>query len=237
MSVTYEPHIIRHLKQLSKAPLLPRAHVEYLQKMKDSGFEPRVIYDIGACVLHWTHEAAKIWPEAKIIVFDAFEACTHVYEDEKYDYHVGVLSDKDDNIVKFYENPQLPCGNSYYRELGFDNGLHFPESCALEKVTKTLDTVVRERNFPLPDLIKIDVQGAEKDIIAGAPNTLAHAQHLIVEMQRVNYNDKAPKVQETMPYIESLGWECVTPLFCDNGPDGDYHFSRGTQWGTKGCEA
>lgn len=214
----------QHLKRLSQIRGLPQAHIEYLHSLKQSGVEPRVIYDIGACVLHWTHEANKIWPAAQIIVFDAFEDCAFLYEEEQFDYHAGVLSHTDGNIVKFYQNNMLPGGNSYYRE----NSAVFPESCAIEKVTSRLDTVVKARNFPLPDLIKIDVQGAEKDIIAGAKNTLANVQHLIVEMQRVDYNAGAPKVQETLPYIESLGFKCVAPLFCDNGPDGDYHFVKAT---------
>lgn len=219
-------YIKKHLKELSRHHVLPQAHKDYLQKLKQSGFEPRVIYDIGSCVLHWAHEANKIWPAADIICFEAFDDCAFLYEEEQFDHHMGVLSDRDGTIVKFYQNELLPGGNSYYREIGCDNGRHFPEDKYVEKTTSKLDTIVKNRKFPLPDLIKIDVQGAEKDIIAGAVETLAHAQHLIVEMQCVNYNDKAPKVDETRPFIESLGWRCVTPLFCDNGPDGDYHFTK-----------
>lgn len=212
----------QHLRQLSQIRGMPQAHIEYLKKLKQDGVEPRVIYDIGACVLHWTHEAKKIWPAAEIIVFDAFDQCAFLYEEEQFDYHTGVLSHTDGNIVKFYQNEMLPGGNSYYRE----NSACFPESCAIEKVTSTLDTIVKARNFPLPDFIKIDVQGAEKDILQGAIDTLATVEHLIVEMQRVDYNAGAPKVTETLPYIESLGFKCIVPLFCDNGPDGDYHFRK-----------
>jgi FkbM family methyltransferase len=224
--LTPSPEVKRHLKQLSRSNPLPTPHLNYLNKLKQSGFEPRVIYDIGACVLHWANAASTVWPAAEIIVFEAFEACSFLYEEEQFDYHMGVLSKTDGDIVQFYQNEQLPGGNSYYREVGCDNGKHFPESCAISKVTSTLDTIVKTRNFPLPDLIKMDVQGAEMDVIMGAQNTLQHTQHLIVEMQRVNYNDGAPKVEVTRPYIESLGWKCITPLFCDNGPDGDYHFSK-----------
>lgn len=214
----------KHLKQLSQIRGLPQAHTDYLRRLKESGVEPRIIYDIGACVLHWTHEANKIWPDAEIIVFDAFEECAFLYKEEHYKYHAGVLSHTDGSVVKFYQNNLLPGGNSYYRE----NSACFPESCAIEKITSTLDTVVRTRKFPLPDFIKIDVQGAEKDILIGASSTLKNVHHLIVEMQRVDYNAGAPKVDETLPYIESLGFKCIAPLFCDNGPDGDYHFARNT---------
>jgi hypothetical protein len=85
---------------------------------------------------------------------------------------------------------------------------------------------VEENDFPLPDLVKIDVQCSEKYIIAGGLNTISHAKHLIVELQSIEYNEGAPNVDETLPYIESLGWKCTAPLFCNNGPDGDYGFTR-----------
>ena len=87
-----------------------------------------------------------------------------------------------------------------------------------------MSTVVKEHNFPYPDLVKIDVQGCEKDIIKGGIDIIKHAKHLIIELQHVEYNLGAPKCFETIPYIESLGFKLVTPLFCNNGPDGDYHF-------------
>lgn len=93
--------------------------------------------------------------------------------------------------------------------------------------TKKLDTVVAERGFPLPDLVKIDVQGSEKDVVEGGIKTLSQAQRLIIEMQKVPYNENAPLVTETLPYIETvLNTKCIDPLFCDNGPDGDYGFMK-----------
>ena len=212
---------ITHISNSLQAQF-PRDHVKYLNKLKSDGFEPKVIYDIGSCVLHWTREAQKLWPDAKIYLFDAFEPAEFLYTG--YEYHIGVLSDEDDKTVKFYQNNHWFGGNSYYRELNHDH--IFPPDRYIEKVCKTLDTVARERNFPPPDLIKIDVQGAEKDVISGARETLRSVEHLLVEMQSVHYNDGAPLVGETLPFIESFGFTCVAPKFADNGPDADYGFKR-----------
>ena len=113
---------------------------------------------------------------------------------------------------------------------GASTDINFSETGKISKnyfdvETITLDEIVETYNY-FPDLVKIDVQGAENDLIHGGEETLASCKHLIVEMQKVNYNDGAPLVGETMPYIESLGFTCVAPLFCDNGPDGDYGFVR-----------
>lgn len=215
-----------HLQYLSdNLPLcFQEDHAKYLWDLKKSGFEPRVIYDIGSCVVSWTKYVKQIWPDAQYILFDAFKPAEFLYQG--YDYHMGVLSDEDDMIVRFYQNDMYPGGNSYYREVAFDNGKFFPENVYHEYMTSRLDTVVRKTGFPLPDLVKIDVQGAERDIIMGGIETICAAKHLVVEMQRIEYNKGAPLVWETLPFIESLGWKCVAPLFCDNGPDGDYGFVK-----------
>jgi len=214
----------QHLTDMSQKDCLPLNHFNYLKKLKDSGFEPKVIYDIGSCVLHWTKKAKELWPNAHYILFDAFREAEFLYYG--YDYHIGVLCDKDNSELRFYKNVDSPCGNSYYREVGCENGKYFPIDKFVVENGMTLDTIVKTRGFPLPDLIKIDVQGAEKDIITGGKISLSNATHLICEMQHTNYNDGAPKVAETLPYIESLGWECIAPMLQNNGPDADYGFKN-----------
>ena len=54
--------------------------------------------------------------------------------------------------------------------------------------TKTLDTVMKKRGFPLPQLLKIDVQGCEIDILKGCPEILNNVEHLIIELQHIEYN-------------------------------------------------
>lgn len=216
--------ITDHLRNISENHCgIPYPHVKYLQSLKEDGFEPKVIYDIGACVMHWTKEARKIWPDAKIIMFDAFQPAEFLFKESGLDYYVGVIGNEDDKIVKFYQNDLMPGGNSYYKE---NNDHVFPEDKFIEQKMMTLDTIVKNMNFPLPDLIKIDVQGAERDIVEGATLCLKSAKHFVVEMQCVEYNRGAPKVFETLPYIESLGWKCVAHKFSDNGPDADYGFVK-----------
>jgi len=220
-----------YLRELSNEDCIPINHKNYLRHLKESGFEPKVIYDIGACVLHWTKFARTLWPEATIIVFDAFGPAEFLYKECDYDYHVGVLSGEDDNNVKFYQNDYNPGGNSYYRELGFDNGKYFPEDRYVEMMTKTLDSVVRERGFPTPDFVKIDVQGAEIDILQGAIQTMEKTERMIVELQHMEYNQGAKTVNESLPIIEKMGWNCDVPLFQNNGPDGDYSFVKASGGG------
>lgn len=203
---------------------IPNDHTNYLLRLKfHYDFEPKIIYDIGSNVLHWTKVAERIWPESEIYCFDGFEYFKPLYDiaRNKHKYYIGILSDVDDREVKWYENSIYHGGNSYYKER---NDKVFPVDSFVRRKTKTLATVVKETGFPLPDLVKIDVQGAEYDIVKGSEDIIKHAKHLIVELQHEEYNLGAKKAPEMIEYFESLGFTLVTSLFSNNGPDGDYHF-------------
>jgi FkbM family methyltransferase len=222
----YKQNVINNMTKVRNMDLLPWAHYTFLEEMKDGGFSPKVCYDIGSCVLHWTRHAERIWPGVKCVLFDAFEPAEMFYGG--YDYTMGVLSDSDGKEVRFYQNDLLFGGNSYYREVGCSHKV-FPEDTYLVKTTRSLDSIVREKGYPYPDLIKIDVQGAELDILKGAQEVLNHAKCIIVELQDVEYNQGAPLCDVTIGYLESIGWECTARKFSDNGPDGDYCFVKKTR--------
>lgn len=216
----YEYAVYNKLIDVFKKDLLPKDHVNFLEKLKSEyNFEPKVCYDIGSAVLHWTRHAERIWPGTQVILFDAFEPAQIFYKTHKY--NIGVLSDEDNKQIKFYQNDFYFGGNSYYKEY---NDQVFPESEYINKVSKTLDTLVKEKDFPYPDLIKIDVQGAELDILKGASKILANAKYLIVELQDVHYNQGAPLADTTINYLENIGWKLIAKKFSDNGPDADYCF-------------
>jgi FkbM family methyltransferase len=207
------------LLELHDMRLLPKPHIDYLTTMN---IKPKVVYDIGACVLHWTNEARQVWTDAKFIPFEAMDEVKSLYESKGFkDYHLGVLSDRNGETVKFYQRPMDPGGNSYYKEVGE----FFPEETAVEKITATLDSVVESFNLPYPDLIKMDVQGAELDILKGAEKCLSHATDLILELQHEEYNQGAPKVDAAIDYLHSIGFVLVSN-FTRTNVDGDYHFTK-----------
>lgn len=219
----------QRLMELSNQRLLPTVHVEYLHKLKSNGFNPRVIYDIGACVLHWTREAVGVWNDAQYFVFEAMPESAEIFEHFKVPYHIGLLSDQDGKEITFYQNTTHPGGNSYYKEnpeVNKNAEAYFNESHARTMTSITLDTIVSNRKLPLPDLIKMDVQGAELDVLKGAQQTLKHCTDLILELQRVEYNKGAPLREAVMEYLKSIGFDLVHGPFSDNGYDGDYHFRR-----------
>ena len=207
-----------HLEKISEQDLLPRDHVNYIKSLD---IEPKVIYDIGACVLHWTRHAKSKWPNAEYYLIDAADSVEQFLDKSGDSWAIEVLSNEDGKEITFYEDSENPGGNSYYIET---TGA-FTEQHAKTKKTITLDTLVSEENWSKPDLIKMDVQGAEIDILKGATETIKHCNNIILEAQHVDYNQGAPKVDAVIEYMNSIGFELVSN-FCKGAADGDYHFRR-----------
>lgn len=212
----YDPRVLEYLKNVSNYDAFPQKHIDYLKTMK---IDPKIIFDIGACVLHWTKKAKTIWPDSKIFAFDALEINEEVNKDSGIPFFVTVLSDIDGKSVNFHQSYEHPGASSYYRQ---------NDDCPFETLvrqTDKLDTLVQKYNLPLPDLIKIDVQGAELDILRGAENTLKNCKDIIVELQHIEYNRGAPHKMIVEQYLQSIGFALVAQMY-DAGPDGDYHFTR-----------
>jgi FkbM family methyltransferase len=162
------------------------------------------------------------------VVFEAMPETEFLYKEQQLKYHIGVLSNETGKPVEFYQNTYHPGGNSYYRENPEVNPEalnYFNDSHRRVYTTVTLDAVVNLKQLPKPDLIKMDVQGAELDVLKGAVETLRNCDHVILELQTVEYNKGAPLSQSVIEYMQDLGFTVQGP-FSLNGPDGDYYFSR-----------
>jgi FkbM family methyltransferase len=213
-------NIIKNIIKIYDQNLLPIDHIKYLFKLKNEyNFIPKVCYDIGACALHWTREAKKVWPESIIYLFEANEDMEILYNNN--DYYIGLLSDKDDQELKYYYNNYNFGGNSYYKEIATGETV-FSESNYKIIKSKKLDTIVKELNFLKPDLIKIDVQGAELDILKGATEVLKSTLVILIEIQLIEYNRNAPTLFETNNYLNSIGFYCIDEKFSINVADADF---------------
>ena len=227
-----EEEIRARLIELGNMRLLPQTTVNYLFNMREVyGVFPAVIYDIGACVLHWTNEAINVWPEAKYYCFEAMPETAFLYNKPHIKgFFNGVLSSEDGKDVTFYQNTYHPGGNSYYKEnveVNPQAEQFFNDTHARHYKTHRLDSIVKQNNFKLPDLIKMDVQGAELDILKGAEMCLENARHLILELQVVEYNKGAPLRHEVIDYLRTKNFFMVEGSpFTNAGPDGDYHFVK-----------
>jgi FkbM family methyltransferase len=159
------------------------------------------ILDIGARKGDWTKKFKEYYPEAKSLMIEANG--DHKEDLEKVGPYILALVGKDNTETDYYicDDKQNDHGNGMYRE-----NTNVPFTSKKRRVT-TLDSLLPGQKF---DLIKMDVQGAELDILQGSPGFIHNTKYLWLELQAHNYNLGAPSAGKVIGYLHQIGFEIVT---------------------------
>ena len=162
------------------------------------GLDPKVIYDIGANVGDWTRDMQKFFPNAHYELFEAnIDNKNHL---KNYNYHIVLLGDREANNIPFYKIIKgFNTGNSIYLEVSKAFKDDNYKTDILEMIT--LNKYIPEKNLPIPDLVKLDVQGAELDILKGMSNYIQNVKHFIIEASLHRWNKDAPMIENIIKYM------------------------------------
>ena len=194
------------------------SHRNALSRLKAQGFAPATVYDIGAYRGGWTRLASQVFPDAAFVLFEANADNAAHLRAAGLSHFTVALAAQDGEKPLFLPRQGDATGTSLYRE----NSAHYgSDNLVVRNVaTARLDTLVAEQGLAPADLIKIDVQGAELDVIAGAKTALAHCQALIVELSLASYNKDAPLIAESLPAITRHGFRCIDICELHRSPAG-----------------
>ena len=162
----------------------------------------RVFIDIGANKGEWTRQLLSIFPEADVFMIEANERHTGALTCINKPFQITLLSSDSKTQVPFYTAPYTEgTGDSMYRE----NTFHYDNAQVKMLVANTLDDVLAAANPEFGRkiaLMKLDVQGAELDVLTGGKNSLERTDALIVETAMFAYNAKAPLFSHVVEFLE-----------------------------------
>ena len=184
------------------------SHRNALARLKSLGFVPAVIYDIGAYRGGWTRLAAEVFPHAQFVLFEANRDHTADLAATGRRHLVAALGAQDGGTRAFH----VPrAGDVTGASLYVENTAHYGQANLQVRAVETvrLDTLMARETLPAPDLIKIDVQGAELEVLAGAGEALRTAGALIVEVSFVDYNKGGPLAAQVIAAVDRLGFRCA----------------------------
>ncbi|PHY12989.1 hypothetical protein CSW58_08805 [Caulobacter sp. B11] len=197
------PPMLRALRAVPGGLRLQIGHdalPDRMRHLNQLGFSPSVIVDIGAFEGMWARAIAEQFPAAQIFMIEAQDSKSEILRKRcaelgsKANYTINLLGSAPKENVTFYE---LGTGSSIYSELT-DH-----QKTPTIKTMTTLSEVLQCHNVINPDFIKLDVQGAEIDILLGGLDVLKTSTMVQAELSVTPYNDGAPLASEVIAFMWS----------------------------------
>lgn len=188
-----------------------------LKVLHGFGWRPAGILDVGAYQGEWADMAGQFFPDAHIVMFEAQAAmepklrALAAARPGKLDVHIVLLGAENRDAVEFFQmdvNP--PTGSSLYEEQ-----TRFPRSVRRLPMRRLDDIAATAgRSY---QLLKLDVQGAELDVLRGAGRVLAGIEAVVMELSLVPYNKGAPLAAEAVSAMKDHGFRLfdIFPLARD----------------------
>jgi FkbM family methyltransferase len=183
--------------QLLDLALSHIAEVSYFRLAKQ-GFRPNGIIDIGAYRGDWTRLIAKIFPQAPVLMIEAQAEKRDLLDRVRselslVDYKLCLLGNSEGSEVIFNV---METGSSIYSERS-----NMPRT-QRRLPMRTLDGVLKEYpRLKEPLFIKLDVQGAELDVLRGGNGALQAAEVVQLEVALMPYNEGAPTANAVFNFM------------------------------------
>jgi len=182
------------------------------RKLKGLGYDPAVVYDIGASNGVWSDTIALVQPDSEYHLFEALADVVDFYRQglaerlqrrPRFHLHPVALGDRPGTAEFFVTHDGF--GSSM-----LDRG-DIPEVKQQIRIPRaTLDDYIAEHSLPLPNVIKIDCQGAERLILEGGSAALEQADMVLLEtwFER-GYGPDTPLLGEMIEYLKQRAFLLV----------------------------
>ncbi|CAB4143074.1 Methyltransferase FkbM [uncultured Caudovirales phage] len=182
----------------------------HLKQLKENGFNPGLVIDVGISNGEFFNECQKIFNKARYLLFEArkieetkiAEILPSITVDYKLFFNT-LLGKGHEDDVNFY---QIDAGSSVYSEK-----TKFPKNVLKKNVRPMLKFLVEEftedrGDIPFPVFLKIDTQGSELDILQGMGPWLDFVEVVQLEVAFQEYNHGAPGVFQIHEFMNSKGF-------------------------------
>ena len=173
-----------------------------LRKARARGLRLERVLDGGAATGTWTRELRSIFPDAGVLAVDPRDDVQP--ELQRLKSELG-------NITVAQTLLGESVGEVEFNESS-DQSSMLPDSSGATFGTvkrvpiTTIDALVQSTGFGWPDLIKLDVQGAELIALRGATESLRHAQALLLELSFMQFQRGTPLFADMICWLRDRGF-------------------------------
>jgi FkbM family methyltransferase len=151
-----------------------------------------------------------MFPDKRVFSFEANPNCEKILSEQGIEYLICLLGNENKEGVKFYINPDdvTSTGSSIYKE----KTIYFENSYTIDVPMYRLDDVVPvDANL---NFLKMDVQGAELDVLSGATKLIPYIKWIYLEVSFVSLNAGAPLFDDVYMNLRNFGYRIIDE--CDS---------------------
>ena len=179
---------------------VPSLHWSLLN-LKKSNYLPKIVYDIGAYHGNWAKDFMEVFPDVTMFMFEAQQSKEQIlksFSESNSNIHfcIALLSSNDGNSVIFNEN-----------ETASSVILKPPFTWADKKITISLDSIIKQNNYPLPDFLKLDVQGHELEVLKGGSIALNNAELCLLEVSLLDIGEGNPLLSDIVKFMNEQNFQ------------------------------
>jgi FkbM family methyltransferase len=203
-------------KQLATSPeQIPRASMRgALHQLSTLGFRPRTVIDVGVATK--TEELYQAFKDANILLIEPLAEFEPFLRDICLSYNAQyVLAAAGENrgsaIINVHPDK---FGSSFLKEVEGPSVDGVPR----EVPVVTIDDLCADRDLVGPYLMKVDVQGAELQVLAGATHTLQQTEVVILEVTLFGTMIGGPQLSDTVARMKQYGLVVYDVFGCHYRP-------------------
>lgn len=177
-----------------------------LNHLRKQGWYPKTVIDVGAAFGDWSREASQIFSKAHYLLIDPLKeygpALKKVLQNlDSADYIPVALIEGEEKKARINVHKDL-VGSSLLKET---EGAHVDGS-ERQVPAQKLDSIVNQSELQKPFLLKIDVQGAELKVLAGAEETINNTDVIILELSLFQSMKEGPQFYEVVAFLKKKGF-------------------------------
>lgn len=180
-----------------------REQEDFFKHLRDNGFEPKTVFDIG--VAWGTPPLYAAFPDSYYYLFEALpmfeKTIRNIVTKHRGEYQITALSDhKGKKTIYVGQTPIAQAGASLYHET--ERKAATPVEISFDR----LDNMMAGKEFETPALVKVDAQGADVAIMRGGVETIRKCDVVILELGMFPFSNKENQIVNAISVMGSIGF-------------------------------
>jgi FkbM family methyltransferase len=170
------------------------------------GFKPATVVDVGAAYGSFASQCVTVFPKARFLLLEPLVEYQPFLKELTASMPMAqcimAAATAHQGEIVLNVHPDL-VGSSLFREVENNTDVN-----GLPRTVRaiTIDGLLEETGAKGPFLLKVDVQGAELEVLRGAENMLADTEYILLEVSLFRFFQDGPDFNDVVLYMKSHGF-------------------------------